>query len=101
MLLLLFLCNDVTSAVLKHDEKIAVFMKLFILSQMKFENIYEFSLIILIDISEYRDVLFSFNRLISVLICLKLTSLKLKAPFLLHLVVIARMLVFFVFKNSF
>ena len=62
MLLLLFLCNDVTSAVLKHDEKIAVFMKLFILWQMKFENIYEFSLIILIDISEYRDVLFSFNR---------------------------------------
>ena len=59
---------------------------------MKFENISEFSLIILVGISEYWDALFSFNSLISVSISLKLTSLKLKAPFLLHLVLIARML---------
>ena len=67
-------------------------MELLILSQMKFENIAEFSLIILVGISEYCDPLFSFNSLISVSISLKLTSLKLKAPFLLHLVLIARML---------
>ena len=41
----------------------------------------------------FQDVhLFCFNRLISVSICLRLTSLKLKTPFLLHLVLIARML---------
>ena len=59
---------------------------------MKFENISEFSLIILVGISEYCDALVSFNSLISVSISLKLTPLKLKAPFLLHLVLIARVL---------
>ena len=59
---------------------------------MKFENISEFFLIILVGITEYCDALFSLNSLISVSISLKLTSLKLKAPFLLHLVLIARML---------
>ena len=59
---------------------------------MKLENISEFSLIILVGISEYWDALFSFNSLISVSISLKLISLKLKTPFLLHLVLIARML---------
>ena len=53
-------------------------MELLILSQMKFENISEFSLIILVGISEYCDALFSFNSLISISISLKLTSLKLK-----------------------
>ena len=48
---------------------------------------------------EYWDALFSFNRLISVSICLKLTSLKLKIPSVLHLVLNAR--VFSVFKSSF
>ena len=42
---------------------------------MKFENISEFSLIILVGISEYWDALFSFNRLISVSICLLKTNL--------------------------
>ena len=42
--------------------------------------------------SEYWDVIFSFNCPISVSISLKLTSLKLKASFLLHIVPIARML---------
>ena len=49
-------------------------------------------LIILVGISEYWDALVSFNSLISVSISLSLTSLKLKAPFLLDLVLIARML---------
>ena len=62
---------------------------------MKFQNISEFSLIILVGISECWDALFSFTSLISVSISLKLTSLKLKALFLLHLVLIARMLVCF------
>ena len=53
-------------------------MELLILSQMKFENISEFSLIILVGISEYCDASFSFNSLISISISLKLTSLKLK-----------------------
>ena len=66
-------------------------MEFLILSQMKLENISEFSLIILVDISEYWDALFSFNSLVSVSVSLKLTSLKLKAPFLLPLVLIARM----------
>ena len=52
-LLLHFLCNGVTSAGSKHDGKIEYFMELLILSQMKFENISEFSLIILVGISEY------------------------------------------------
>ena len=77
-LLLHFLCNGVTSACFKHDGKIEDFMELLILSQMKFENISEFSLIILVGISEYCDALFSFNSLISISISLKLTSLKLK-----------------------
>ena len=64
---------------------------------MKFENISEFSLIILVGISEYWDALFSFNSLISVSISLKLTSLKLKASFLLHLFLIVRMLGFFLY----
>ena len=59
---------------------------------MKFENISEFSLIILVFISEYWDTLVSFKSLISVSISWRLTSLKIKAPFLLHLVLIARML---------
>ena len=67
-------------------------MELLILSQMKLENISEFSLINLVGISEYWDALFSLNSLISVSTSLKLTSLKLKAPFLLLLVLIARML---------
>ena len=67
-------------------------MESLILSQMKFENISEFSLIILVVISEYWDALFSFNSLISVSFSLKRTYLKLKAPFLLHLVLIAMML---------
>ena len=70
-----------------------------IFSQIKFEDIFEFSLIILVGIFEYWDASFSFIRLISVLICLRLASLKLETPFLLHLVLIARML--FVFENSF
>ena len=44
--------NGVTSAYFKHDGKIEDFMNLLILSQMKFENISEFSLIILVGISE-------------------------------------------------
>ena len=67
-------------------------MELLILSQMKFENISEFSLIFFIGISEYWDALVCYNSLISVSIFLKLTSLKLKTLFLLHLVLIARML---------
>ena len=59
-------------------------MELIILSQLKFENISQFSLVILVGISQYCDTLFSFNNLISVSICLKLTSLKLKVLFLLH-----------------
>ena len=59
---------------------------------MKFENISEFSLIILVGISEYWDALFSFTSLISVSIS---DFLKLKALLLLHLVLIARMLVCF------
>ena len=59
---------------------------------MKFENMFEFSMMILAVMSEYWDALFSFNSLISVSISLKLTSLKLKTPFLLHLFLIARML---------
>ena len=59
---------------------------------MKFENRSEFPLIILVGISEYWVALLSFNRLISVSICLRLTSLKLKAPPLLYLILIARML---------
>ena len=59
---------------------------------MKIENLPEFSLIILVGISEYCDALFSFNSLISVSISLKLTYLNLKASLLLHLVQIARML---------
>ena len=51
---------------------------------MKFENVSKFSLIILVGISQYWDTLFSFNNLIFVSICLKLTSLKLKVPFLLY-----------------
>ena len=50
-------------------------MELLILSQMKFENISEFSLIILVGISEHWDSLFSFSRLISVSICLLKTNL--------------------------
>ena len=46
-------------------------MGLLILSQMKFENISEFSLIILVGITEYIDALVSFNSLISVSISLK------------------------------
>ena len=64
------------------------------ISQMKFE-IYEFFLIILVGISEYWDVLFNFNSLISVSISLKLISLKLKAPLLLYLVLIAIMVACF------
>ena len=41
-------------------------MELLILSQMKFGNISEFSLIVLVGTSEYLDALFSFDRLISV-----------------------------------
>ena len=37
----------------RHDGKIEDFMELLILSKMKFENISEFSLIILVGISEY------------------------------------------------
>ena len=70
-------------------------MELLILLQIKFENISEFSFIILVDTSEYWDVLVSFNSLIYVSISWKLTSLKLKAPFLLHLVLIVRMLGYF------
>ena len=66
---------------------------------MKLGNISEFSLTISVGISEYRDALFSFNSLISVTVYLRLTSLKLKIPFLLHLVLIARML--FVFGIAF
>ena len=51
---------------------------------MKFENISKFALIILVGISQYSDTSFSFNSLISVSICLKLTSIKLRVPFLLH-----------------
>ena len=91
-LLLNFLCNGVTSACFKHDGKIVDFMELLIILKMKFENISEFSLIILLGISAYWDALVSFNSLISVSISLSLTSLKLKAPFLLDLVLIARML---------
>ena len=76
-------------------------MELLIPSQMKVENISEFSLIILVGIFEYWDDLFSFNSLISVSISLKLTSLKLKAPFLLHLVLIARMLGCFYLRIAF
>ena len=76
-------------------------MELLISPQMKFENISEFSLIILVGIFEYWDDLFSFNSLISVSISLKLTSLKLKAPFLLHLVLIARMLGCFYLRIAF
>ena len=59
---------------------------------MKFENISDISLIILVGISDYWDSLFSFSSLISLSISLKLTYLKLKAPFLLHLVLIGRIL---------
>ena len=59
---------------------------------MKFENISEFPLIILVGISEYWDASLSFNSLISVSMYWKLTSLKLKTPFLLHLVLIARII---------
>ena len=64
---------------------------------MKFENTPEFSLIILVGISEHWGALFSFSRLIFVSISLKLINLKLKTPFLLHLVLIARMLGCFMF----
>ena len=67
-------------------------MEMLILSQMKFENISELSLIILVGISEYRDALFNFSRLISVSIWLKKTTVKLRTSFVLHLVVIARLL---------
>ena len=67
-------------------------MELLILSQMVFGNISDFSLVILVGISEYWDALVSFNSLISISISFRRTSLKLKAPFLLHLVVITRML---------
>ena len=67
-------------------------MKLLILSQMTSENISEFFSIILVGISEYWDALFSFNSIIFVSISLKLTFLKLKTPFPLLLVLIARML---------
>ena len=59
---------------------------------MVFGNISDFSLVILVGISEYWDALVSFNSLISISISFRRTSLKLKAPFLLHLVVITRML---------
>lgn len=75
-------------------------MELLILPQMKFENISQLSLIILVGISEYWDVLFSFNRLISVSICLKMTSLKLKTPFILHLVLIAKILGWFLYLRT-
>ena len=68
------------------------FLELLILLQMKFENISEFSLINLVGISEYRDALFSFNSLISDSISLKLTTLKPKIPFILHLVLSVKML---------
>ena len=86
-----FLYNGVTSACFKHDGKIQDFMELMILSQMKFKNISEFSLIILVGMSEYWDVFVS--------IYLKLISLKLKTP--LHLVLIARMLGCFLWQRSF
>ena len=75
-------------------------MELLILSQTKIENLPEFSLIILVGISEYCDALFSFNSLISVSISLKLTSLRIKAPFLLHLVLIPRMLGCFLYLRT-
>ena len=64
---------------------------------MKFENTSKVSLIILVGISEHWDALFSFSRPIFVSICLKLANLKLKIPFLLHLVLIARRLGCFMF----
>ena len=70
-------------------------MELLILLQMKFGNIFEFSLIIFGGISEYWDAFFNFNMLISVSVSLKLTSPKLKASFRLHLALIAGMLAFF------
>ena len=64
---------------------------------MKFENISKFSLIILVGTSQYWDTLFSFNNLNSISICVKLTSLKLKVLFLLHVFSYLRI----AFKNSF
>ena len=65
-LLLHFLCNGVTSACFKDDGKLEDFMELLIISQMKFENISEFFLIVLVGMSEYWDALTSLNELVSV-----------------------------------
>lgn len=62
----------------------------------------KFSLIISIGISEYWDTVFSFNRFLSVSIFFKMTSLKLKTPFLITCSLDHQnSRVFFVFKNSF
>ena len=55
-LLVHFLCNGVISTCFKHDGKKEDFMKLFIFSQMKFENISEFSLITLVSTLESRII---------------------------------------------
>ena len=52
-LLLHFSCNGVASACFKRDKKIEDLTELLILSQMKFENILEFSLIILVRTYQY------------------------------------------------
>ena len=89
--------NGVTSAYFKHDEKIEDFMNLLILSQMKFENISEFSLIILVGVSECWDAWFSFNRLISV--SMDWPPENWKVPLLLQLALIARMLGCFLYSR--
>ena len=62
------------------------FTELFVDSRMKFVNISGFSLIILVGVSDYWDALCSFIRLNYFSICFNLTSIKLKTPFSLHLV---------------
>ena len=62
------------------------FTELLIDSRMKFVNISGFSLIILVGVFDYWDALCSFIRLNYFSICFNLTSIKLKTPFPLHLV---------------
>ena len=83
--------NGVTSACFKHDGKIGFYGIVITLANEAWKYIWVF-LYKLSGISEHWDVLFSFSSLISVSISLKLTSLKLKSTFLLHLVLIASML---------
>ena len=61
----------------RRDGKIEDFIELLVLSQMKFDKMCEFSLIILAAISEYLHALFSFTRFILLSIYSKLMSLKL------------------------